>query len=111
MNAVRIASEAGLEIGVERQIGRFGEVAQVAQNIGAVDGAVALSCREGHAGACAGERREPKRCKILGRADIEGVGDHEAAWRGVQFGEAGALFGDCRHHPFPFGMRSESFSF
>ena len=83
----------------------------MAQHVGAVDGAVALSCGEGHAGAGAGERREAERGEIFGRADVERIGDDEAARRRMQLGEAGALFGDRRHYPFPFGMSSESVSF
>ncbi len=108
---LRIVRESRLEIGVERQIGRFGEIAEMAQRISPVDGAVALSRREGHPGAGAGERREAERSEIFGRADVERIGNDEASRRRMQLGEAGALFGDRGHHSFPFGMSSESFSF
>ena len=108
MDAVGVAGEAGLEIGVERQIRRFGEVAEVAQRIGAVDGAIALACGEGHAGAGAGERREAERGEIFGRADVERIGNDKTARSRMQLGEAGALFCDRRHHSFPFGIKAES---
>ena len=96
MHAVGVAGEAGLEIGVERQIRRFGEVAEVAQRIGPVDRAIALSRGESHAGAGAGERREAERGEIFGRADIERIGNDKTARSRMQLSEAGALFCDRR---------------
>ncbi len=111
MHAVGVEGEAGLEIGVERQIRSFSEIAQVAQRIGAVDRAIALSGDEGHASAGAGERREAERGEIFGRADVERIGNDKTARSRMQLGEAGALFCDRQHHPFPFGIKAESATF
>ena len=91
VHAVGVAAEAGFEIGVERQVGRRRELADVLEGVGASHGVVGPPCREGHAGAGRGERIETEGRKEFRRTDVPRIGHHETSGRGVQGSKTRAL--------------------
>ena len=111
IDAFGVAGEAGLEVGVERKVDRGREFADVAESIGAGDGAIGQSRRKGHARARGRQRGKAERGEIFRRADVVWVRHHEAAGRAVQFGEAVALLGGGRRHRAVLGMSSERRTF
>jgi len=96
-DAFGIVGEAGLEVGVDRQVGGRGQHGQVVDHVVCRDAVVGAAGGPGIARRGRGQRLEAGMLKIARGAGVPRVGDHEAAGL-MELAECGALLGGGDGH-------------
>ena len=88
--------EAVLEVGVDGDIDRGGDRGEMIADVIDGDAVVRLAHGPGETGAGGSQRLEAEMLQRFGAADVEGIGDDEAAGL-VELPEGGALVSSCQH--------------